>query len=110
MALFLMLLALIGRGVAFEFRSKVVNATWRKTWDWVIFFGSALPPLLWGVALANFMRGCKIDESLNYVGYFWALIKIFCVFFGGMVVLFCLKITLLTDFHRRRFVGSVRLV
>lgn len=87
MALFLMLLALIGRGVAFEFRSKVVNATWRKTWDWVIFFGSALPPLLWGVALANFMRGVKIDESMNYVGSFWDLINIYSVFAGVSVVM-----------------------
>ncbi|MEY4479890.1 MAG: cytochrome c oxidase assembly protein [Bacillota bacterium] len=87
MALFLMLLALIGRGVAFEFRSKVVNATWRKTWDWVIFFGSALPPLLWGVALANFMRGVKIDESMNYVGSFWDLINIYSLFAGVSVVM-----------------------
>jgi cytochrome d ubiquinol oxidase subunit II len=87
MALFLMLLALIGRGVAFEFRSKVVNATWRKTWDWVIFFGSALPPLLWGVALANFLRGVKIDESMNYVGSFWDLINIYSVFAGVSVVM-----------------------
>jgi cytochrome bd ubiquinol oxidase subunit II len=87
MALFLMLLALIGRGVAFEFRSKVVNATWRKTWDWVIFFGSAIPPLLWGVALANFLRGVKIDESMNYVGSFWDLINIYSVFAGVSVVM-----------------------
>jgi cytochrome d ubiquinol oxidase subunit II len=87
MALFLMLLALIGRGVAFEFRSKIVHAKWRKTWDWVIFFGSALPPLLWGVALANMLRGVKIDAHMNYVGSFWDLLNVYSVVAGISVVL-----------------------
>lgn len=87
MALFLMLLALIGRGVAFEFRSKVASAKWRKTWDWIIFFGSALPPLLWGVALANMMRGVKIDENMNYVGSFWDLINVYSVLAGVSIVM-----------------------
>lgn len=87
MALFLMLLALIGRGVAFEFRSKLDNPRWRATWDWVIFTGSLLPPLLWGVALANLMRGVKIDEHMNYVGSFWDLISPYSVVAGISVVL-----------------------
>ncbi|AJY75503.1 cytochrome d ubiquinol oxidase subunit II [Paenibacillus beijingensis] len=91
MALFLMLLALIGRGVAFEFRSKVSHPAWRKTWDWVIFFGSLLPPLLWGVALANLMKGVPIDENMNYVGSFWDLISLYSVTAGvSMVLLFLL--------------------
>src|SRR5512136_2675374 len=53
LALFLILVGLIVRGVAFEFRSKRESATWRRAWDWAIFFGSALPALLWGVAFAN---------------------------------------------------------
>ena len=87
LALFLMLLALIGRGVAFEFRSKVDNSTWRRTWDWVIFFGSLLPPLLWGVALANIMRGVPIDARMNYVGGFWNLINVYSVVAGVATVL-----------------------
>src|SRR5690606_37248739 len=67
LALFFMLLALIGRGVAFEFRSKLEKVNWRNVWDWIIFFGSLLPPLLWGVALANLMRGVPIDANQNYV-------------------------------------------
>ncbi|BBH24130.1 cytochrome c oxidase assembly protein [Paenibacillus baekrokdamisoli] len=91
MALFLMLIALIGRGVAFEFRSKVENPKWRKTWDWVIFFGSLLPPLLWGIALANLMRGVPIDEHMNYTGSFWDLISLYSVTAGfSMVLLFLL--------------------
>jgi cytochrome d ubiquinol oxidase subunit II len=87
LALFLMLLALIGRGVAFEFRSKLENPRWRKTWDWVIFVGSLLPPLLWGVALANLMRGVPIDAHMNYVGSFWDLISLYSVVAGISVVL-----------------------
>src|SRR3990172_2401521 len=49
LALFLMLTALILRGVAFEFRSKDQNPRWRHTWDWMIFVGSFVPALLWGV-------------------------------------------------------------
>jgi cytochrome d ubiquinol oxidase subunit II len=87
MALFLMLVALIGRGVAFEFRSKLQSPKWRKTWDWVIFWGSLLPPLLWGVALANLMRGVPIDAKMNYVGTFWDLISLYSVTAGVSIVL-----------------------
>jgi cytochrome bd ubiquinol oxidase subunit II len=87
MALFLMLIALIGRGVSFEFRSKLESVRWRTTWDWVIFFGSLLPPLLWGVALANLMRGVPIDANMNYVGTFWNLISWYSVTAGLSIVL-----------------------
>lgn len=87
MALFIMLIALIGRGVSFEFRSKLENPKWRQTWDWVIFFGSLLPPLLWGVALANLMRGVPIDANMNYVGSFWDLISIYSLVAGVAIVL-----------------------
>src|SRR4030065_1166640 len=57
LALFLLLLALIGRGVAFEYRSKDANPRWRNLWDWLIFLGSAIPALLLGVAFGNLVRG-----------------------------------------------------
>jgi cytochrome d ubiquinol oxidase subunit II len=87
MALFIMLIALIGRGVAFEFRSKLQSLKWRKTWDWVILWGSLLPPFLWGVALANLMRGVPIDAEMNYVGSFWDLISLYSVTAGVSIVL-----------------------
>lgn len=74
-ALLLMLAALILRGVAFEFRSKHDDPRWRSFWDWSIFWGSAVPALLWGVALANFIRGVPIDASMNYAGGFWNLLN-----------------------------------
>ena len=69
LALFLMLLALIGRGVAFEFRSKDESPVWRNTWDWLIFFGSVVPAFLWGVAVTNLLQGIMINEKMIYVGF-----------------------------------------
>src|SRR5512135_2401133 len=60
LALFLILAALIVRGVAFEFRSKHTSPTWRANWDRAIFFGSLLPAILWGTALANLLKGVPI--------------------------------------------------
>jgi len=86
LALFLMLVALIGRGVAFEFRSKHKNPRWRALWDWLIFFGSAVPALLWGVALANIVRGVPIDGNMQYVGGFWNLLNPYALL-GGLTAL-----------------------
>ena len=81
-ALLLMLVALIMRGVAFEFRSKHDNPAWRSFWDWSIFAGSAIPALLWGVALANFIRGVPIDQSMNYTGGFFNLLNPYALVCG----------------------------
>ena len=75
LALLLMLVAMIFRGVAFEFRSKHSDPRWRSFWDWSIFAGSAIPALLWGVALANFIRGIPIDAEMNYAGGFFNLLN-----------------------------------
>ena len=66
LALFLILVALIVRGVAFEFRSKRGNPTWRKRWDLAIVISSAVPSLLWGVAFANIVAGVPME--LNPAG------------------------------------------
>ncbi len=89
LALVLMLFALIVRGVAFEFRSKVEDPTWRRTWDWGIFFGSLVPALLWGVAVANLLHGVPIDQSKNYVGTFFDLLGPYALLGGvAFVALF----------------------
>ncbi|WP_456409261.1 cytochrome d ubiquinol oxidase subunit II [Oceanithermus sp.] len=75
LALFLMLLALILRGVAFEYRSLREDPGWRARWDWAIFFGSAVPAFLWGVAVANLIRGVPIDAHMQYTGTFWTLLN-----------------------------------
>lgn len=86
MALFLVLLALIVRAVAFEFRSRDERASWRNFWDWMIFLGSALPALLWGVAIANIMQGVKIDANMQYVGTFFDLLNPYALL-GGVTFL-----------------------
>src|SRR3954449_10946441 len=53
----LILLALIGRGVAFEYRGKVDSVSWRRRWDVLIVAGSAIPAFLWGLLFANLVRG-----------------------------------------------------
>jgi len=87
MPLFFILIALILRGVAFEFRSKDDNPRWRAAWDWAIFGGSLVPALLWGVALTNFVRGVPIDASMNYVGGFWNLLNPFALLGGALSLL-----------------------
>ncbi len=82
LALFLILAALIVRGVAFEFRSKDKSPAWRRTWDAMIFVGSLLPALLWGVALANLLKGVPIDASKSYVGGFFDLLSPYTLIAG----------------------------
>lgn len=85
-ALVLMLLALILRGVAFEFRSKDQNPKWRLFWDWAIFGGSLIPAILWGVAIANLVKGVPIDGRMNYSGDFFDLLSPYTLI-GGLVTL-----------------------
>ncbi len=85
-ALFLMLIALIFRGIALEFRSKDDNPTWRSFWDWAICIGSFVPSLLWGVAFANLLKGVPIDANMIYVGTFWDLINVYSLL-AGLVTL-----------------------
>ncbi len=66
--LLLILLALIARGVAFEYRHKRPEASWKRRWDKAIFFGSLVPAILWGVAFANILRGVPLDADHEYVG------------------------------------------
>jgi cytochrome d ubiquinol oxidase subunit II len=82
LALFLMLVALIVRAVAFEFRSKDKHPAWRALWDGAIFFGSAIPALLWGVALANLLKGTPIDASKNFTGGFFDLLSPYTLLAG----------------------------
>lgn len=66
--LLLILVALILRGVAFEFRSKRPSAAWRTWWDRALFLGSALPALVWGIAFADFVNGVPIDAHGEFAG------------------------------------------
>ncbi len=85
--LFLLLLALIVRGVAFEFRSKNEDPRWRALWDGCIFVGSLLPALLLGVAFANLARGVPIDADGQYAGGFFNLLNGYALLGGVAAVL-----------------------
>ncbi|KUO72822.1 MAG: cytochrome d ubiquinol oxidase subunit 2 [Desulfosporosinus sp. BRH_c37] len=86
LALFLVLAAIIIRGVAFEFRSSDTSPRWRNTWDWMIFTGSFLSALLWGVAMTNIVKGVPIDDKMQYVGTFFTLLNPYAIV-GGLTTL-----------------------
>jgi cytochrome d ubiquinol oxidase subunit II len=79
-----MVMGLIIRGVAFEFRSKREELSWRKRWDWAIFIGSLIPATLWGITVANLMRGLAIDAGKNYFGGLLPLLNPYALL-GGLV-------------------------
>lgn len=102
LALFLILAALIFRGVAFEFRGKGTHPQWARWWDRAIFWGSALPALLWGVAFGNLLRGVPIDADKEFVGSFFDLLNPYALLTGvTSLLLFTLHggvfLTLKTD-------------
>ena len=88
--LFLILVALIVRGVAFEYRSKRSSMTWRKRWDVAITVASFIPALLWGVAFANLVRGVPIEPNpaggFLYTGGFFNLLNPYALV-GGLTTL-----------------------
>ncbi len=85
-ALFIVLAALILRPVAFDYRSRVPASKWRASWDWALFIGSFVPPIIFGVAFGNMLQGVPFhfDESLRstYTGSFWALLNPFALLCG----------------------------
>ena len=98
LALFLMLLALIMRGVAFELRGKFKSSDWVNFWDFGIIFGSFVPALLWGVAVVNLLRGLPINYEMHYVGTFIDLLNP-CAIVGGLFFV------LLFTFHGSNFLS-----
>ena len=91
LALFLLLLGLIIRGISFEYRSKDSNPKWRHTFDWMIAVGSFLSSLLLGTAFANLARGVPINENMMYTGNLFTLLNPYGLI-GGMttVIVFLL--------------------
>ena len=91
--LFLILLALIARGVAFEYRAKRKHMAWKRAWDWCIILGSFIPALVFGVGFANFARGLPIvrEEGRRWimetsVGNFFGLFTPYALLGGVLFV------------------------
>ncbi|MER7800186.1 cytochrome d ubiquinol oxidase subunit II [Streptomyces parvulus] len=104
--LLVILVCLIVRGVAFEYRVKRPEESWQRNWETAIFWTSLIPAFLWGVAFGNIVHGVKIDRDLEYVGSVWDLLNPYALL-GGLVTL-----TLFT-FHGTVFtalktVGEIR--
>ncbi|MFF8599209.1 cytochrome d ubiquinol oxidase subunit II [Streptomyces sp. NPDC015232] len=104
--LLLILVCLIVRGVAFEYRAKRPEENWQRNWEQAIFWTSLLPAFLWGVAFGNIVRGVRIDKDFEYVGNLGDLLNPYALL-GGLVTL-----TLFT-FHGTVFaalktVGDIR--
>ncbi|WP_284446684.1 cytochrome d ubiquinol oxidase subunit II [Fluviibacter phosphoraccumulans] len=85
-AMLAVLWALFFRPVGFDYRSKIDNPVWRKTWDWGLFVGGAIPPLIFGVAFGNLLQGVPFHFDNNlasyYTGSFWALLNPFALLCG----------------------------
>jgi len=81
--LLLILLALIVRAVAIEYRGKINDDTWRRRWDWMIMGSAWIPSILWGVAFANIVRGVPIDETGTYTGGFFNLLNPYALLGGA---------------------------
>jgi len=75
LALFLLLVGLILRGISFEYRSKDANPAWRNRFDWMIAIGSFLPSLLLGTAFCNLARGVPINDQMIYTGNLFTLLN-----------------------------------
>ncbi|MFF3963471.1 cytochrome d ubiquinol oxidase subunit II [Streptomyces griseorubiginosus] len=104
--LLVILVCLIVRGVAFEYRVKRPEENWQRNWETAIFWTSLVPAFLWGVAFGNIAHGVKIDRNFEYVGSLWDLLNPYALL-GGLVTL-----TLFT-FHGTVFtalktVGEIR--
>jgi cytochrome d ubiquinol oxidase subunit II len=80
------LLALIGRGVAFEFRGKRDEPWWRARWDAVIAIGSLVPAFLWGLVFANIVRGVPLAADHEYAGGLRDLLSPYALL-GGLAFL-----------------------
>lgn len=85
-AMLVVLWALFFRPVGFDYRSKIHNATWRSTWDWGLFIGGSVPPLIFGVAFGNLLQGVpfQFDNYMvsTYSGSFWQLLNPFALLCG----------------------------
>ncbi|MFD4954333.1 cytochrome d ubiquinol oxidase subunit II [Streptomyces sp. NPDC058451] len=104
--LLVILVCLIVRGVAFEYRVKRPEENWQRNWENAIFWSSLIPAFLWGVAFGNIVHGVKIDRNFEYVGGVGDLLNPYALL-GGLVTL-----TLFT-FHGTVFtalktVGDIR--
>ncbi len=81
------LVCLIIRAVAFEYRGKGHSDTWRRNWDWAIVACSVGPALLWGVAFGSIVRGVPLSSDHEFAGGVLDLLSPFAVLVGVTTLL-----------------------
>jgi cytochrome d ubiquinol oxidase subunit II len=86
LALLIVLVALMARGVSFEYRGKLADPRWRTAWKWSMTLGSAVIPLLIGVALGDLLHGLPINRDHVYTGTFWNLLVPYGLWTGVTLV------------------------
>lgn len=110
-AMILVLASLFFRPVGFDYRSKIEDTRWRNMWDWGIFIGSFVPPLVIGVAFGNLLQGVPfhMDEymRLYYRRNFFQLLNPFGLLAG--VVSVAMIITQGATYLQMRTVGELHL-
>ena len=84
--LLIILIALILRGVSFEYRHQRPELEWKQRFDRMIVWGSAIPALLWGVTFANIVQGVSLDAGHNYTGTVFDLLNPYALL-GGLTTL-----------------------
>lgn len=86
LAMFVILIGLILRPVAFKYRSKNESPAWRSRWDWALFAGSFIPALICGVAMGNVLQGVPFrltpELYIHYDGSFFGLLNPFAILAG----------------------------
>jgi cytochrome d ubiquinol oxidase subunit II len=106
LALLLILAGLMVRGVSFEFRSKLADPRWRRTWTWATIVGSALVPLLIGVGLGDLLHGLPIDSKHEFTGNFFDLLTPYGLWTG--VTLLAVSLLHGATFLTLKTTGAVR--
>jgi len=110
-AMILVLASLFFRPVGFDYRSKIEDMRWRGMWDWAIFIGSFVPPLVIGVAFGNLLQGVPfhIDNDLRlfYTGNFFQLLNPFGLLAG--IVSLTMILTQGATYLQMRTVGELHL-
>jgi cytochrome bd ubiquinol oxidase subunit II len=86
LALFLILIALIVRGVAIEYRNKHAGERWRRRWDVLLPLASGLTAFLWGVAFSNIVHGVPLNAKGDYTGNLGTLLNGYAIL-GGLTLL-----------------------
>jgi cytochrome bd ubiquinol oxidase subunit II len=107
LALLLVLVALMARGVAFEYRGKIDDPRWQRAWKWCTTIGSALIPLLLGIGLGDLVVGLPINQHHDYTGNFFKLLTPYGIWTG--LTLLALSLLHGSTFLKLRTTDTVRL-